>query len=195
MFLVRLHFKNQAETIHLAMERVSWVRENDKQVVTQSTNESIVNGTNPEKTIDPIASSFTSRTYSYKAGFNLIKKHPILGVGSGDLYAEMEKENNENFRMITFTIIPHNQFIYTMAAIGIPLSLTLFLMFFYPLFKKPDFFEVTTVAIMLCGIMVESMLQVQFGVFVYLFFTLFWIASKQPISNKLNLIDSNNLTL
>ena len=156
-------FKKQINRVHLALDKEEWVEKKDNE----------------------ISSSFISRSNSYKAGFNIIKKHPLLGVGSGDLHAEMGKEYEKNFPMVTFNIIPHNQFIFTMVAVGIPLSFTLLLMFFYPMFKNSGFFEITSLAVMLCGFMVESMVQVQFGVFLYLFFTLFWIVTKPPISKPL----------
>lgn len=128
---------------------------------------------------EELGGSFTARVYSYKAGFNLIKAYPLLGVGSGDLVLEMKNVYKRVFPKTNYELVPHNQFIFSMVAIGIPLSLSFWLLILFPLFKRVEVFEVATVLTMLCGTMVEAMLQVQFGVFVYLFFTLFWIATKQ----------------
>lgn len=123
--------------------------------------------------------SFTARIISYKAAFKIIAKHPFLGVGSGDWKESMEKEYKTHYPQLKKTLIPHNEFIFTMLAVGIPLSMVFWLLILSPLFRPTHISEIATVLIMLCGTMIEALLEVQFGIFVYLFFTMLWISIRQ----------------
>lgn len=130
-------------------------------------------------------SSIKPRLISYQAAWNIIKTKPMFGVGSGDCNEEMYKEYQKNFPEVNYFLIPHSQFIFTMMAVGIPLSIIFMLMVLIPVSQKPDIFEFATFVVMLWGLLVEAMLQIQNGVFVYLFFSLFWMAIKvKPIKSK-----------
>ncbi len=120
------------------------------------------------------------RLVSYKIALELIWGQPLTGVGTGDVKAEIDKKYKAEYpNMIEFfRLIPHNQFIFTALVVGIPLSLTLVLMFFAPLMRQQrNIYVVATLLIMFVGLSIEPMLEVQNGVFVYLFFTLFWMAT------------------
>lgn len=126
------------------------------------------------------ASSFVPRLISYKVALELISEQPLTGVGTGDVKTEIDKRYKAEYpNMIEFfRLIPHNQFIFTMLVVGIPLSLTLILMVFAPLMReRRNIYTIATLIIMFVGLSIEPMLEVQNGVFVYLFFTLFWIAA------------------
>lgn len=126
------------------------------------------------------ASSFVPRLVSYKVALELIGEQPLKGVGAGDVKTEIDKKYKAEYpNMIAFfRLIPHNQFIFTALVVGIPLSLSLVLMFFAPLMRQQrNIYVVATLIIMFVGLSIEPMLEVQNGVFVYLFFTLFWMAA------------------
>ena len=126
------------------------------------------------------ASSFVPRLVSYKVAIDLIKAQPLTGVGTGDVKAEIDKKYKAEYPNMVefFWLIPHNQFIFTALVVGIPLSLSLVLMVFAPLMRQQrNIYVIATLIIMFVGLSIEPMLEVQNGVFVYLFFTLFWMAA------------------
>ncbi len=119
------------------------------------------------------------RLIYYKVEEELISEQPLTGVGTGDVKTEIDKKYKAEYPgMIEFfRLIPHNQFIFTALVVGIPLSFTLILMVVAPLMRQTkNIYTVATLIIMFVGLSIEPMLEVQNGVFVYLFFTLFWMA-------------------
>ncbi len=123
--------------------------------------------------------SFVPRLISYEIAGTLLKEHPLAGVGAGDLMPEIENLYAIRYPSVRKEgrILPHNQFICTALAAGIPLGLLLFFLVLAPLAKKNsrNIYAIATVAILIFGMLIEPMLEVQFGVFVYLFFTLLWV--------------------
>lgn len=133
------------------------------------------------------SSSFVPRLISYKVATDLIRTQPLTGVGAGDVKIEIDKKYKAEYPNMTafFRLIPHNQFIFTALVVGIPLSLSLVLMVFAPLMRQQrNIYVVATLIIMFVGLSIEAMLEVQNGVFVYLFFTLFWMAVFQNHRKK-----------
>lgn len=126
------------------------------------------------------ANSFVPRLISYDLALGVIADHPLLGVGGGDLEKEMDRAYTAHYDYIPVHILPHNQFLCTAMVVGIPLTLTLVLMILSPLKYKRDFFSISVFLVMLTGLMIEPMLETQYGIFVYLFFTMFWIRMPLP---------------
>jgi O-antigen ligase len=120
------------------------------------------------------------RLNSYKVATQIIKQHPVTGVGAGDVKQEMDKLYVRDFPKLNVSarIIPHNEFLCGAMAIGIILSLlTLIPMVFLPWLEKNNtrsIYFITTWTILLFGLMIEPMLEVQFGIFVFLFFIYLW---------------------
>lgn len=80
--------------------------------------------------------SLASRVISYKNAIEIAENSSwIFGCGLGDVFDLNEKIFEEKYPDVTKRIMPHNQFLFYLAAIGI-LGLILFLWFFY----KPLFF-------------------------------------------------------
>lgn len=115
------------------------------------------------------------RVISYQVAFSLFCQHPVAGVGAGDLLDDMKKEykrlgpDARDEQML----IPHNQLMVVAVAGGL-ITLALFLCWlFYPLSGIPrtrgGYFLLSTWIALLLAMCVEPMLEVQFGVFVYLF--------------------------
>ncbi len=119
------------------------------------------------------------RIISYRVCINNIQRHPVLGVGVGDVQDAMAAEYQQRFPDVPEEnmLIPHNQYLFTILAIGGLLSLALFAMTLSPFFirLRPGVFLVITTLCMISALMVEASLEVQFGVLIYLFFTLFWL--------------------
>ncbi|RQO30538.1 hypothetical protein DBR32_13320 [Taibaiella sp. KBW10] len=117
------------------------------------------------------------RIISYQLALNIIKAKPIFGVGVGDVTEEMKKEYEAHYPAIPEAnrLIPHNQLLYVLVALGSVLSLIFILMISAPLCSKGPqaIYPIAVAAVLIFALMVEPMLEVQFGVLVYLFFTLF----------------------
>lgn len=117
----------------------------------------------------------SERFTSMQVGLEIAKVHPLLGVGAGDLkQAVQRKYENEyagkyNFRM------PHNQLITVLAGTGLA-GLALFLTgFFFPLFYRKNFRNPLFLAlhgVIFMSFFVESTIENNFGVSLYLFFLL-----------------------
>ena len=115
------------------------------------------------------------RLISYKLATKIITENPIIGVGAGDVRAEM-KEKYEQFSPNTKPeqmIVPHNQAMVVCLVGGI-ITLAVFLVWlFFPIThlkrnRNSFYIFATWFALFIC-LMVEPMLEVQLGVFVYLF--------------------------
>jgi O-antigen ligase len=111
----------------------------------------------------------------WQNAIQLIKRNPILGVGTGDIKEELVKiytENNYEYG-IKERISPHNQFLHTgviLGGLGILLLLTYLV---YPLFfslKQRDWLYFFFLMSILMNCMTESLLERQAGI---LFFTVF----------------------
>ncbi len=129
-----------------------------------------------------------SRLISYDVSMKIIKEHPLLGVGTGDMLAEMNTGYDKWYPQVTEErnrLIPHNQFLTIALGCGIPAMLFFLIWVFMPLFHLPEgrdrFFFIITWSVLLIQLMIEPFLEGQFGVFVYLFFLLML---RQVIQNK-----------
>jgi O-antigen ligase len=107
------------------------------------------------------------RMISYDVAGKVIKSNLAIGVGSGDMMAEITNEQ---------VLLPHNQFLIVLLAGGIPALLLFLAWVFYPLSEvrknRHSFYFLVVWFSLLLPLMIEPMLEVQFGLFVYLFFLL-----------------------
>ncbi|OYU96318.1 MAG: hypothetical protein CFE21_07935 [Bacteroidetes bacterium B1(2017)] len=126
--------------------------------------------------------SLGSRIISYKNAIQIAQNTSLLwGCGLGDL----EDLNLEIFKTqypeISKPIIPHNQFLYYLAAIGI-LGVIMFTLFFYfPLFYQKAFLDpllLIHVIIISIGFQFEAPMETQIGVAYTLIFILLPIHQK-----------------
>jgi len=130
------------------------------------------------------------RMITYEIGAKAIAAHPLLGVGAGDVMDEMKQGYARYYPEVTpdQQYGPINQPMFTALCVGIPLALVLIVLMLSPFFMRmaeSGYLRITTL-VMLLSCMVESMLELQFGVFAYLFFILFWISAlrKQTAVNS-----------
>ena len=123
-----------------------------------------------------------NRMYSYKIALRLIKQHPMGGVGAGDIMAEMKNGYAQWHPQVDekSVLIPHNQFLVVALACGIPAMLLFAAWVFFPLVwlrrNRQSFFFFVVWLILLVELMIEPVLEIQNGVFVYLFFLLLFLA-------------------
>lgn len=138
------------------------------------------------------------RLMSYSLGWQLIKEHPVLGVGSGDLMTEMTAKYKDWYPEVDQekVLIPHNQFMVIALAAGISAMLLFVIWVFAPLtlVKKGRngryFFCVWLM--LFAPLLVEPLLEVQFGVFVYLFFLLLQKHMLKHSAGRNDFITSNS---
>jgi len=118
------------------------------------------------------------RLVSYKLAMGLIREHPLTGVGAGDILSAMSAAYDRLYPDIPQAqrLVPHNQFLAIAVATGL-ISLAFFCWWLCaPLARlrrdRESFFFLTTWLMLLVVLMTDASLEVQFGVFVYLFFLL-----------------------
>jgi O-antigen ligase len=122
-----------------------------------------------------------ARLMSYKIAGGLIKEHPVYGVGAGDMKAEMDKQYTALYPNIPeyAKLLPHNQYLTVGLGCGIPAMLLFAWWVFTPLTwlgknRRSVFFFLTWL-ILFIQLMIEPVLEVQFGVFVFAFFLLLFL--------------------
>lgn len=119
------------------------------------------------------------RLISYDIALKLISQHPLLGVSTGDMMAEMKNGYARWYPQVheQRQLLPHNQFLIVCLACGIPAMLIFIVWTIAPLqlLKKnsrESFFFFAVWISTLLPLLFEPMLEIQFGLFVYLFFLL-----------------------
>ena len=136
-----------------------------------------------------------SRLASYDIALKLIKEHPLIGVGTGDIWPEMIVGYSRWYPSITEErnkLIPHNQFLTVAVGCGLPALAIFILWVFMPLRwlgrNRESFFFFIIWLALLIQLMIEPFLESQFGVFVYLFFILLYrhILTIRQIDNSTN---------
>jgi O-antigen ligase len=128
-----------------------------------------------------------SRLISYDIAVKLIKEHPFIGTGTGDMLTEMGKGYDKWYPEVTDPrnrLIPHNQFLTLGLGCGIPAMLIFITWVFMPLANirrnREGFFLFIIWLALFIQLMIEPFLEGQFGMFVYLFFLLLF---RQLIEN------------
>ncbi|MGC4057380.1 MAG: O-antigen ligase family protein [Chitinophagaceae bacterium] len=127
------------------------------------------------------------RLLSYDLGWKIFKEHPLAGVGAGDVRLEMKKKY-EQYSPETRPeerIVPHNQFLEVALVGGILTLIPFFIWVIAPLKSirksRNGFYGLATWFALFASMQVEPMLEVQFGVFVYLFCLLWMIKHTETI--------------
>ena len=124
---------------------------------------------------NPNGGSLSQRIEFTRAAFHIVRKHPLFGVGTGDVptafsqtYDEIQSPLSEEYRFRA-----HNQYLSVMIAFGI-VGLALFLtMLFYPCLAKKTrstYLYVTFLCIMLLSMLPEDTLETQAGASLFAFF-------------------------
>lgn len=132
--------------------------------------------------------SDAGRMITYDIGAKAILAYPWLGVGAGDVMDEMRGGYRKYYPEVSSDqqYGPINQFMFTALSVGIPLSLFLVAFVISSFFAdvRLKLYLIITSLLMLVSMMVEAMLELQFGVFSYLFFILFWMSSLRKEKNE-----------
>ncbi len=123
--------------------------------------------------------SDAGRLISYQIAFHEMKDHLLVGVGTGDVMMNMREGYSLLYPNVPIEnqLIPHNQYLYSLLAFGLlffPFFLGLQFVPFQAKLGKTQFFLNISALLLIVAMLVEAMLQVQLGVFVYLFFMTIW---------------------
>lgn len=131
------------------------------------------------------------RLISYQIAAKEIVQHPLIGVGAGDMQTVMKAGYDKWYPSVPdqARLIPHDQFLVVALGCGIPTAILFLIWVLYPLKyvrqKRKGFYIFVVWLSLFISILVEPALEVQFGVFVYLFFLLWQLHSlKQPDATK-----------
>ncbi len=118
------------------------------------------------------------RLMSYKISLDIINQYPLLGVGSGDLMIAMKKGYDKFYPQVEEKdmLVPHNQFLIAGVSTGI-VGMALFAIWFLvPLTwlkrNRPSFYFLMTWLVLLLQLCIDTALEVQYGVFIFVFFLL-----------------------
>ena len=119
--------------------------------------------------------STAERIAIWKCSMEIISKHVIFGVGTGDVKdALMESyKEHQDVKILSQKLNAHNQYLQTFISLGIFGLILLLYMLFFPAiraFRQKDFLFMIFLAIFAVNIMVESMLENQAGVIFYALF-------------------------
>lgn len=122
--------------------------------------------------------SDAGRIISYKMAFKAWKKEPLLGTGIGDIMEQMDIAYEKWYPNVPKgnRLIPHSQYLFCLTALGGILCFSLIFLCVASVLglSYPMFYGQISSVIMMFAFLAEAMLEIQFGVFIYLFFLLFW---------------------
>ena len=129
--------------------------------------------------------STAERRVIWKATIDIIKRNPMVGVGTGDIKDALLKqyETNHSFMAVEQNLNSHNQYLQTFATLGLPGILVLLAMIFIPAFRafrSQQMIYLSFLLIFAINILFESMFEIQAGVIFFAFFnTLLFRAENQ----------------
>ncbi len=138
---------------------------------------------------DPSGHSVAQRLEFWRAATGIIKTHPFVGVGTGDLliafnsqYVLMNTKLDEFHRLRS-----HNQYLSVAAAFGIPGLIYFLFALLYPLRKAKQLPAIFILFLIICmvSMLTEDTLETQPGAtFVGLFFILFYCQKRESDNEK-----------
>ena len=115
------------------------------------------------------------RIASLQVGWELFREHPIVGIGHGNLRAEVERRFDAYYPGHPKALLPHNQFLFVMAGSGAA-GLAVFLLgFFYPLFYRRNYQHAAFLgfySVAFLSFAIEHTIENSIGVGFYVFFLL-----------------------
>lgn len=144
--------------------------------------------------------SNAARIYAWKTTLSEIKEHP-LGVGTGDINLVLEDRFRETGleELAEEGLNPHNQYLQSAMALGIPAVLWFLFSLLYPfgrIIRTKDWLYAFFICLVATNLTVESMLEKQSGIIFFAFFNAFLFFNPLDILNSeekpsgLNSVDS-----
>ena len=118
-----------------------------------------------------------------ETGFEIIKEHPIIGVGTGDVQDVFnEKHQADGIVSEKYWRRAHNQYLTYFITYGIIGGIYFLFFLFYPIVKQNrtnDLLYVSFFSIMLLSMLTEDTLETQVGITFFAFFNTLLILKKQ----------------
>lgn len=132
--------------------------------------------------------SITARVYSYKVAWTVIHEHPLLGVSKVKLNEEIASQYSYMYPQIEMEhyLMPHNQFLYNLAAYGLVGFFVFVISFYYPLWVgllKRNIILVLVYVVVSLSFLVEYTLETQIGILTGLFFILLASIPTLPVAS------------
>lgn len=142
--------------------------------------------------------SDAGRIISYEMALKGIEENFWFGTGTGDVWTTMRNNYRQYYPEIPDQnqLIPHNQYLYVLLAFGFVFFPVFLAMVIAPFFNRETttrFFPIVTAIIFMLAMQAEAMLQVQFGVFVFLFYSCLWFNWRYGFNDLEG--ENNNRTL
>ena len=135
---------------------------------------------------DPNFRSLATRLESWEAAWHIFQDHPWTGVGSADLRKEMAIQYQEGGSQLCQKnfILPHSQFLITLAGQGAFMGIWLLVAWFWPVLRKPmekSWLFFAFWVIYSFGMLGESLMDRQIGVMflVICFMLTRWIGNSE----------------
>jgi O-antigen ligase len=117
--------------------------------------------------------SFLQRMVYWQAAISLIRRHPVLGIGTGDVkksFYDIYEEEHSNLEP-QYRNRAHNQFLTFFVSFGVAGFLLFIAVFLYPLiFSRPGFLFSAFLLIAFLSCITEDTLETQAGVTFFAFF-------------------------
>ena len=137
---------------------------------------------NYNKSGDANGSSVFQRVEYIKASLNIIKKNPLLGVGTGDIadvFANYYEETNSKL-LPEYRFRSHNQYLAITVAFGLVGLIWYLFSLLYPLSEKRNrnYIYLVFLLIMMLSMLTEDTLETQIGVTLFAFFNSFLVFAK-----------------
>lgn len=115
----------------------------------------------------------SGRITSLKAGWDIWRRHPVFGIGAGNLREAVRQEFREHYPGFQHELMPHNQFLFVAAGTGIVGLVLCVFAFFYPLFYRKNYRDDRLLAfycIAFAAFMIEHSIENAVGVAFFIFF-------------------------
>ena len=144
---------------------------------------------NYNETKDASGYSIIMRLEFWKTAIDIIKKKPIIGVGTGDINIAFKNQYKINNTKLStrWQLKSHNQFIAITVAFGIIGLICFFFILLYPILKikKIDYLYIVFFLIVFISFFAEDTLETQVGVTLYAFFNSFILFIKPQFARVL----------
>ncbi|MBJ6144042.1 O-antigen ligase family protein [Hymenobacter sp. BT559] len=129
--------------------------------------------------------SITARFYSYKVAWVLVGEHPLAGVSKIKLDEAVASQYSYMYPQIEVAhyLLPHNQFLYNLAAYGLLGLLVFLIAFYYPLWigvRTKNMVLILIYTIVSLSFLAEYTLETQIGLLTGIFFILLALIPTAP---------------
>jgi len=140
------------------------------------------------RTGDPSGYSAMQRIEYWRTSLQIIKQHPLIGVGTGDMNIAFERQYEIMNSLLKpeFRWRSHNQFFSIGVGFGIIGIIWFIISLLYPaiqLKRFSDYFYLSFFVIMIVSMISEDTIETQAGVTIFAFFTSLFLFGKKDVNS------------